>query len=65
MRRQECSWCSHPVGRDSTIFAAPDANLHPTKTERSTLVGGALLDVFPDSPDDRNPLASPRATSRN
>ena len=60
MRRQGCAWCSHPVGRDGTILTATDANLHPTKKERSTFVGGALLDVFPDSPDDRNSLASVR-----
>ena len=60
VRRQGCAWCSHPVGRDCSILAATDANLHPTKKERSTFVGGALLDVFPDGPDDRNPLASVR-----
>jgi len=64
MRRQGCSWCSHPVGRDCTILAATDANLHPTKKERSTFVGGALLDVFPAARTTaiRWP---PCATSRN
>src|SRR5690242_6716995 len=37
-----------------TIIAASDAYLRATMTERATIVGRSLFDVFPDNPDDPN-----------
>ncbi|HEY6806775.1 MAG TPA: ATP-binding protein [Pyrinomonadaceae bacterium] len=41
---------------DLTIAAVSDAYLKATKTERDTIVGRNIFDVFPDNPDD--PAAS-------
>jgi signal transduction histidine kinase/CheY-like chemotaxis protein len=47
---------------DFTIVAATDAYLRATMTERPTIVGRGLFDVFPDNPDD--PGASGMANLR-
>ena len=37
---------------DLTIVAVSDAYLEATMTERSSIIGRGLFDVFPDNPDD-------------
>lgn len=44
--------CYLVLAPDLTIVAANDAYLRATMTQRETILGRRLFDVFPDNPDD-------------
>src|ERR1019366_406682 len=59
---QSSPGCCLVLAPDLTIVAVSDAYLNATMTQRESIVGRPLFEVFPDNPDD--PLATGVANLR-